>query len=452
MLIPLFGSFSGSVAVLPGNLKLGEIAILIAFGTTVSLAAMKFIPRLPRWNGYDGLLFLNLIYLATVFARNPVGVLMFQSDIIGGRPYFEIAIALLAYLALQHVTLTAKQATIIPILAGFGVVANTCLSAATVFFPSLAEILFPIYSGVVISGQNESIELKNDSDTRQAYLAGYGNTVGSIAVSFWNPLRLFFFTNTLSSLTYFSAVVAILLSGFRSSLTALIVLTALSVYFRNGLGAVARLAVIGLTSLVLIIGCQSIGFKLPLPAQRALSFLPGEWDARATSDAQGSSEWRFEMWRVALSDDRYIRDKLLGDGFGFRVEDIQGFQSMGGMEGTTPEQVQDYFLTTGIYHSGPISSIRFVGAIGLVLITVFMIVLARYAWKLVGRSKETPFFVVALFVCSPAIYAPFGYWFIFGTADLAYAGGALTLGFLNVLDRSLNAYEMKHLPRQGSLS
>ena len=126
MLIPLFGSFSGSVAVLPGNLKLGEIAILIAFGTTVSLAAMKFIPRLPRWNGYDGLLFLNLIYLATVFARNPVGVLMLQSDIIGGRPYFEIAIALLAYLALQHVTLTAKQATIIPILAGFGVVANTC--------------------------------------------------------------------------------------------------------------------------------------------------------------------------------------------------------------------------------------------------------------------------------------------------------------------------------------
>ena len=146
------------------------------------------------------------------------------------------------------------------------------------------------------------------------------------------------------------------------------------------------------------------------------------------------------MWRQALFTNRYIRNKLLGDGFGFRLQDIQGFESMGGMASASSEQVQEYFLVIGAYHSGPVSAIRYVGGVGLFLMTMFMIAAAVYAWKLIVKSSGTAFFPMALFVGCPVIFLPVAYWLIFGAADGAYIGFLLNLAMLNMLDRSLRSY------------
>ena len=443
MLIPLCGSFSGSIGMLPGNIKVSEIAIIIAFGLTFVLSALKVIPRMARWNLYDKLLLINLAYLATVYARNPAGVLLFQTDIIGGRPYFEIFLAFLAYLTLQHVTLTYKQTALIPILICVGAVASSFLSAITAFLPNVAEKILPIYTGVTMPEQLDSVDVAYDVDARKGYLAGFGNSVGPTIVAFYDPSRILLFLNPAISFAYLLAIAAILLSGFRSVLVSLIVMTAFSVYFRGGIGAVARLSVVFIVAIGLLLVVQSAGFQLPLPAQRALSFLPGSWDPQAASDARGSSEWRFEMWRQALTTDRYIHNKLLGDGFGFRIQDIQGFESLGGMASAGHDQIQEYFLMIGSYHSGPVSAIRFVGAIGLLLLTVYMFACAMYAWRLILKSNTTPFFPMALFFGCPSIFMPVSYWLIFGTADSAYVGLLLNLGFLNMLDRSLNEYSRR---------
>jgi len=443
VLIPLCGAFTGGIGFFPGNIKVSELAILVAFGMFFVLSSMKAIPKLPRWNGYDKLLFLNLAYLATVYARNPAGMLVFQSDIIGGRPYFEIVIALLAYWVFQRVTLTPKQAVLIPVLSCVGAIGNSFLGAITAFSPGLAYRISPLYTGVTLPSSGDSLAIASEGDERQGYLAGYGTTVGSGMVAFFDPLRLFFFLNPLLSIIYVSAVVAILLSGFRSMFASLVALTALSVYFRTGMAGVARVGVVVIAALVIVITCQSAGFELPLPAQRALSFLPGSWDPRALSDAKASSEWRFEMWKQALTTDRYIHNKLLGDGFGFRIQDIQGFMSMGGIEATTPEQVQDYFLVTGTYHSGPVSTIRFVGAVGLFLFNAWMIVLARYAWQLIRRARNSPFFIYALYIGSPVIALPPFYWFVAGGYDGNLITTILALAGLNMIARSLQSYEIR---------
>ena len=73
---------------------------------------------------------------------------------------------------------------------------------------------------------------------------------------------------------------------------------------------------IGVTALVMI---SLVNLVAPLPPniQRSLSFLPGTWDQRIRDDANESTDWRVEMWIEVLSSDRYIHDKILGDGLGF---------------------------------------------------------------------------------------------------------------------------------------
>ncbi|MEI6070651.1 MAG: hypothetical protein WCS31_02580 [Verrucomicrobiae bacterium] len=452
MIIPLCSGITGTIGFLPGNITISEIAILVAFGLSVVLSAMKAIPSLPHWNFYDKLLFVNLAYLVTVYARNPAGVLMFQTEIIGGRPYFAAFIAFLAYWVLQHVTLTSKQATLIPVLTCVGTFGSSLLSMVCAIFPNIAYKIYPIYTGVPLPGVRDSMDVTPGSDDRKTYLKGYAETIGPAMVAFRDPVRLLLFLSPFVSIIYYSAIIAALLSGFRSVVASLVVMTAISVYFRSGLGGVLRIALVVLAALMILIICQSAGFELPLPAQRSLSFLPGPWDQRVAADAQGSSDWRFEMWKQALAGDRYIRNKLLGDGFGFRAVDLQGFESMGGMQDTSPEQLQDYFLVVGAYHSGPVSAIRFVGVVGLLLMTIFMVACANYAWKLVVRSKRTPFFAMALFVCSPVIYWPISYWLIYGAADSAYAGFLINLGLLNLLSRSLTKWDGDQSSRSTAIS
>jgi hypothetical protein len=295
VLIPLCASLIGTIGISPIPLQVNEIAILIAVVMFVVLSAMRTIPKFPRLNTYDKLLFLNLAYLVTVYARNPAGLLVFETEIIGGRPYFAIFIALLGYWVLQHVTLKPKQAALIPVLACVGSIASTLISAITAIFPGLAYNIYPIYTGVTLEGSADPMAITREGENRKGYLSGYARTVGSAMVAFRDPTRLLLFLSPVLALLFISAIIAALLSGFRSGWAFLVAMTAISVYFRAGLGRVLRIGLILLAGLLIAILCQSAGFELPLPAQRALSFLPGQWDTRVVGDAQSSNEWRFEM-------------------------------------------------------------------------------------------------------------------------------------------------------------
>ncbi len=85
-------------------------------------------------------------------------------------------------------------------------------------------------------------------------------------------------------------------------------------YFRRGMPEVLRAAVLGGGVLSLLILVQGNIINLPFAAQRTLSFLPGKWDYAAKSEAQGSTEWRVEMWKAMLTGNKYIENKWLAMG------------------------------------------------------------------------------------------------------------------------------------------
>jgi hypothetical protein len=438
LLIPLCSGLGGTIG--GGRLpaSIAEMSVAFCFGLFVLFKALKVIPKFPRLNWCDKLLICNLLYLATVFARNPVGVDFISSNLIGGRSYFAILLACCGFWVLQHVTIKPKLAKLLPVFMCLGSVVNAFSGLVGFFAPSLGYRLATLYSGFMPGGEVNPMEAVDTGRVeRHGYLAGFGVEVGRAAVSYANIFKLIFFQNIILSACLYISLVAILLSGFRSNLIGWLFAIALASYIRGGIRQVVPLFAAAVAGIVMIVVVQTAGLQVPLAAQRALSFIPISWDYRATGDAKGSVEWRLDMWRLALTSDRYIKNKALGDGFGFDPSELRGWAAMSALKMDTSAGLQDYYMITGDYHSGPVSAIRFVGYVGLFLFTALLIVNAKYAWKIIESAKKTAFFPLALFSGITAIAHPIFFWLVFGGYGGDFVQAIFTLGMLNLIDRSI---------------
>lgn len=442
LLIPLTWMLSGKISVLPLPFSVHDLGILAAFATFVGLMVFKKLPSMDAFKRCDLLLFLNILYLGTVYLRNPVGTSAFKSEMIGGRPYIDVAIALMAYWVLHHVILTKKEAVILPALVSIGSTIVAGLGILTMRFPSLVPIIAPFYSGIDVSSymREQSSNFNAPDVYRATPLLGFGTTVGNTLISYFRPQELILFLRPFWSIFFYASFTCILFSGFRSALVGLGLLSLLSSYFFGGSKEAARMLFALLAGAVIVVSAQSAGAHIPLSVQRALSFIPIEWDERALRDAKGSSEWRFEMWQIALESDKYIKNKIFGDGFGYSQYELKiQMQAAWGGPGYIGGNEAEAQLVSGAYHSGPLSAIRYVGAFGLLLFTIFLIATAAYAWRVITFSKSTAFFPLALFAGLSAIYKPFEYWFIFGQFDSDLPKAIFTLALLNMVSRSLQA-------------
>jgi hypothetical protein len=140
---------------------------------------------------------------------------------------------------------------------------------------------------------------------------------------------------------------------------------------------------------------------------------------------------------------------VLGDGFGFDPSELRGWAAMNALRMDTSEGLQDYFLVTGGYHSGPVSAIRFVGVVGLILFVTLLFANAKYAYSIILKSKGTPFFTLALFLGLGVIYSPLGFIFIYGSLGDDMVQAISNLALLNLANRSLSAYLKNDLPARS---
>jgi hypothetical protein len=215
-------------------------------------------------------------------------------------------------------------------------------------------------------------------------------------------------------------------------------------YLRRGMQDVVRLSMLFLPAAALLIAGQGTLYELPLSAQRALSFLPGRWDQVAVDDAKGSTEWRMEMWNAMLEGDKYIHNKLLGDGFGFSMADLTAMASYRG-RASSEELALDQLVVGGI-HSGPISAVRYVGVVGLAIYIGLMIVVAHSSWRLIRRAEGTEYYPLALFLGLPLLWEPFNYIFVFGAFESGLPPLLCSIGMVKMLNHSLDAQAAQSAP------
>jgi len=440
VLLPIGWYFTGRLPWLPLPLSVRNLCFLAVILCFIIFVAMRVVPWKRKPSTLDYLIYINLAYLVAVYVRNPAGVWALQTSIVGGRAYFEIALAFCAFLILSRVQITDFVARIFPIF--FLVPAWTVALLDTVgrTIPQIGYLLNAAYSGVGPSATFGAVEGAAElGTTRVAPLAPAGTLSVLALCARYNPITLISPLYPGRAILLALAFGAIFLSGYRSSLLVAFAFFFLAVILRRQLKDLWVAGGAGILLLAALILLQGNVLQMPLTMQRALSWMPGDWDQTAVADAEGSTQWRVEMWGWAWNDDRILRDKVWGQGFGFTIEDLSLIANSlaGGGSGSTllGGSDREQFLITGTFHSGPLSAIKYIGTVGLALYLVLMLYMAVLAWRICQNALGTKGITLALFVGIPIIYEPFNFIFIFGALDENYSTILFKAGLLSMAQR-----------------
>lgn len=448
LLIPLCWPLAGNISVLPLPFNVQELAVMTAFAVFLAQVAMKqFQGVRGRVDYVDIFLWLNVAIIFLMYIRNPVGVSALGSENVGGRPYLKVAMGFLAFIILRRIVISPKLGHYFPLIMLGPNFIVAALGFITQVFPFLVPIIAPFYSGITVSTyvdqefRGQVAEGLSVQTGRFQSLGKAGQPMIEALVAYNNPLRIM---SPMSPGRFFLLCLAtafVFMAGFRSAFFEAGMTVLIAAYFWGGGMALFRTALLGIVGVAMLIAVQGV-VELPRSVQRSLSFLPGAWNPQVLDGSKESTDWRIEMWKIALTTDRYIENKVLGDGFGFSQRDLAIMRTagLGGQGFMGADEQKEAFMIQGSYHSGPVSSIRFAGAVGLLAIVAFMVAVAFYAVGVMRNAWDTPFRPLSIVMAVSCVYMPFHFLFIFGEYRDDLPTVFFNCGMLKLLVNSIRSY------------
>ena len=436
---------TGSIGALPLPFSYQELMIFGCTGITFAHIAFKRLKVETRGIYLDLFVIANLLYLASVYIRNPVGVRAFGSEMVGGRPYLVVIVSALFYFAIVQYKIPPKLAPKFPFVIAGPIIFFACIQLLAYFVPGVTKVVYPFWNGV---GLDKSIiEAAGGTVSGGDALVSRIPGSGIIGMTVIQLLCAYFpvghFISPMCPLPFFLfslAMIGWLASGFRSGILVYAGYLFYNCWLRRRLNDLVPLIPIAVIFLGILVVGQGTMFDLPKGMQRSLSFLPGNWNVEAKGDADASTEWRLEMWKEVWGNKEFIKSKTFGDGFGFSSYDlklqIDAILGQGGyMDGTKAQMI------TGAYHSGPLSGIRYVGVVGTLLFLALQIAVFVYSAGLVRRAWGTPYQAISLFIAVPLFYSTFSYYTIFGGYETELPRTIFTVGLLKLVELSLRDYK-----------
>lgn len=435
VLIPLSLALTGFINAIPGAPAAWWVSMAVAGG----IYAMRFLMRRTenlqfRFNWLDFAILLQVVAVGQAFLRNPTGLSLFGGDVVGGKPYIIFGCAFAAY-AVLSITRTDikvfKWVVIGMILVSIG---DGFLVISSQLFPVVAMMVIPIYSGVDFSASRGDVfEVDEGRLTTGKQI---GQTLGLAACSLHPPMHSLIPFRIVPFLMMMSACAAIALSGFRSSFGWLMIVFVVGCLVRRRYADLVISGTAGFLALIMLLG-TGLSRDLPFGIQRVLSVVPFmDVDDTIRHNAEKSTTWRVEMWKLALFTDRYISNKLLGDGFNYSAAELQAAQdsTFGDQRRAAGMNMQDIMLARGSYHGFHVETIRFTGALGLVFALIAMSIWLRYALRLIRHFKGRPEWGYVIFVCLPFLIHPFYYMLVFGAYRSGFPELLVASGMLKILD------------------
>lgn len=435
LLIPFMGALNIEFLV-PGQPNTLLLAQLLVIGFSVLL----FLARRIKWNLHITelelwCLLLTLLVLQ-VYLRNPIGINLFGGSSVGGKAYYLYAITFVSTLLFAGLKVTIKDLKWVLPLSILGGMGNLAVAILGHFVPT-----FGYYTGTntmksLNQGYNDQV-VDESAATRIGFLGTFGNNLSLWISSIVSPLKACF--HPLWAVLLLTSIIIAGMSGFRNCMASVGMTLLLGIAYRSGIrglivsmaGGVMGLAILALTNSL---------HPLPPNIQRSLAFLPGTWEQRYKDDAKSSTEWRVEIWREVLLTDRWIHNKWLGDGLGFTATELaaQANVRLGARAGISGfDAHREAILANGDYHSGPVSAVRTIGYVGLVILLLAKIRLAVRAHRQILRCKGTEWFSLALLIGIPLIWSPFFFVFIFGGFSLDGASFLAGVGMVRLLENNL---------------
>lgn len=437
LLIPFMGALGISLRI-PGQPDSGLLGLLLVLGFSVPLFLMRKLPLRYAWTELEFWCLIVTLFVVQVYLRNPVGVYLFGGGSVGGKPYIIFAIYLAGGFYLAGLKVPSSDLKWLLRLSIMGGILNLAISILGTFVYSIGSITGAAQvSDDKLGNEGYGKAVDAGATSRIGYLGGFGNNLSLWISAYMSPLRACM--RPLWGVLLLLAISAAMMSGFRNSIMSVGFTILLGIMYRSGFSGVV-LSVFGLICGLALLAAINVITPLPPNMQRSLTFLPGTWEERYRRDTKESNEWRFEIWREVLTSKRWIENKWIGDGLGFKASELASQLNMKNTSGLGTSGFEDHreaILKNGDYHSGPVQTIRTIGYIGLIFLLIAQVRLAVQAHRQIQRCRYTEWFPLALLIGIPLVWTPFFFVFVFGTFSGAAASLFLGSGMVRLLENNL---------------
>jgi hypothetical protein len=347
---------------LPGNPDLWVFFAFFSLGASLLAWAVNGSNR-PQWDMRVGwpLLILLMIVISTAMFRGGVTGRALGSGNWGGMRYVLVVSAIAAFFAISARSIQAGSAN------RFG--SFYFLSGSLSFVSNLILIAGPslYFLFSVFSSELAYFQLREGSIQRYTGLA-----LAAAAIMNW--LLMKYGIRGLTSFGSFWRIFVFalflgvgLLGGFRSTLILLMLLLAFQFAFERlyrGWHIVALVGTIALSLAMLVMFIE----RLPISIQRSLSFLPIKVDPIVKADADGTLDWRLEMWKVVLPE----VPKYLWIGKGYSYSGVDYYLTKAAVSQGRLTSYEDT-LISGNYHHGILTLIIPFGLFGFLAFMWFAV-------------------------------------------------------------------------------
>ena len=398
MIIPFTLPIQGNLNFIPLNFSIQELSIMIVF----SYLLFRMIFGLNvGWKLGPALLWLPLAGLFVIIMfhwveSRDIGIKLLGGSGWGGRKYFKVVVALFSIpLLASFPELRWADLQKVPMLYFLGSFVDIVPGSLSTLAPATAPYIWKVYSGVNL-GEYQAFASgaigREFGITRISQFDQVGSAVSLLLLSYFpantwiKPERLWVFPTILLSGVLCAA------SGFRNSVVR---------YFLSLLAALYT--TIGLRSL-LIIPCavaftlvvafsQGKFFNYPLALQRALSFLPGDWNPKAKGEANASSDWRGRMKELFYKE-YFPKNPLLGSGYHYNPVFAKQDQDVYLASIERARSITDnYFDVRGFIerrepHEGLVHALLVSGLIGTSFFVAYCLALLLFCFRNLRRTPR----------------------------------------------------------------
>ncbi len=273
---------------------------------------VKYLISVPQvtWS----LLFMIAVVVFTA-KMTGLGLRSAGSDVYGGKKYVYLLGAIMGYFALSSRRIPPERAN---------------LYVALFFLPGLMNFLDDLWTYLpdsfrYIYGFFHASSSRLSEGLLEHSTRFYGGMMVAIAVFSYMQARYGIRGIFLASKPWRWLILMVvffygMLGGFRSGIL-LIVLPFAVQFYLEGLHRTKLLPIFAVIGLVMAVALVPLAPHLPYTAQRALSFLPLNVDPVARQDAEGTAQWRLDMWKALLP--QVPQHLLLGKGYALSVNEFQ---------------------------------------------------------------------------------------------------------------------------------
>jgi hypothetical protein len=346
------------------------------------------------------------VVLITAQFTGGLGLKAFGSEVYGGKKYIWLIMGILGFFAITARAIPKDKAKWY--VGAFFL--GGALSFIQDFFPIMPGFLQPLYLLIPpLAFDPSGIQV---GSTRLVGTAWGATGVISFLIAVYGLRGIFLSGKLWRPAVFLISLILIFFGGFRSALVS-VGATVVLQFFLEGLHRTKLMPFVIAFTVACAVAVIPLASRLPFTFQRTLAFLPDSMvqlspDARMA--AEGSTQWRIDMWKGLLPTiPRYL---LLGKGYAISMED---FEVMGNDSAfhSTADAGQQALALSGDYHNGPLSVIipfGIWGALGFLWFTAasIWVVYRNY------RYGDPELATVNAFLFSSYIVAMLSFYFIAG--------------------------------------